>query len=162
MRSKAQICSHLIAGNTRFEYRWRHGHSSVVFVACCASSGFCSQLITHSEKSYWALCVLNCVWSRNSKSEVAHAQAEVLCLLLDCWVCMFEYQWGYGHLIFCSLCRLQPLQRGSFIQRSPTECVCVCSRNFNNEVAWAQAGLLCHRNKKRKNICQIKCICTIY
>lgn len=39
-----------------FDTRWGHECSSFVFAVCCVGSGFCDQLITHSEESY-SVCV---------------------------------------------------------------------------------------------------------
>ena len=49
----------------RFEYRWGHGYSSLVFV-CCVGSGLCDELITRSEEFY-LVRVSKCVWPRNLK-----------------------------------------------------------------------------------------------
>jgi hypothetical protein len=47
-----------------FEYRWRQGCSSLVFVVCCVGSGLCDGLITRSVEFYCVcvcVCVSNCV-----------------------------------------------------------------------------------------------------
>ena len=44
-----------------FEFRWWHGCSSLVFVVCCAGSGFCDQLITRPGEFYrLCACIIAC------------------------------------------------------------------------------------------------------
>jgi len=49
VRSKALLCGRSIFWDRGFEFRWGHGCSSVVFVACCIGSGVCDELTIRSE-----------------------------------------------------------------------------------------------------------------
>ena len=52
MRSKAWVCSCLIAGITGLKSLWGHECLSLVFVVCCEGSGLCDGLITRPEESW--------------------------------------------------------------------------------------------------------------
>ena len=60
VRSKAWVCSRLIAGPW-FRIPLRRLYSSLVFIVCCAGRGLCYRLITSKEESYQA-CACVCVF----------------------------------------------------------------------------------------------------
>jgi hypothetical protein len=56
----------------RFESRWGHWRSSLVFVVCCGSSGLCDELITRPEDFYRVLCVWVRSWSLDNEATLVH------------------------------------------------------------------------------------------
>ena len=63
VRSKAKMCSRLIAGIAG-SIPAEGLCSSFVLVVCYVCSGHSNRLITRSDESYW-LCLANCVRSTN-------------------------------------------------------------------------------------------------
>ena len=75
VRSKAWVCSRLIAGIAWFESRWGHTCSFLAFVVCYAGSGLCDGLIIPSEESFWVCvsliaCYLETSTLRRSRPEL--------------------------------------------------------------------------------------------
>ena len=79
--------------NSIFKSCWGCGSSSLVFVVCCASSGFCVVLITHSEGSY-QMCVCLClVVCDLAASTMRHARHKLdICTTKKCINCLISVE----------------------------------------------------------------------
>jgi len=86
----------------RFESRWVHGCSYVVFVVCCVGSGLCDGLITRAEESY-RVCVCVCVWGGEVWVWVCAWMRVCVCVRAWMRVCVCVCVCARACLIVCDL-----------------------------------------------------------